>query len=235
MPIASSGNVISSSNQLGADVVLTAAIKDGEIVNADLSATAAIAATKIQTLSVGVNGGVLPSTGIADTHLSATAAIADGKLAQITTASKVHGSSLTGLASIPAGAGVIPVANVPGKDWKNGTTTRDSATSGAQNIAHGLGRTPIRVRIHAFKLSGVNNSLIHSDGVYNGSTQACNYITFASGSAAIAQSTTVIIRGVSSGNFPGEATCSVDGTNITLTWTANANFTGTWYIMWEAQ
>ena len=114
MPIASSGNVISSSNQLGADVVLTAAIKDGEIVNADLSATAAIAATKIQTLSVGVNGGVLPSTGIADTHLSATAAIADGKLAQITTASKVHGSAITGLASLPAGAGVIPAANLPG-------------------------------------------------------------------------------------------------------------------------
>lgn len=36
----------------------------------------------------------------------------DTKLAQITTASKVHGSSLTGLSSIPSAAGVIPIANV---------------------------------------------------------------------------------------------------------------------------
>lgn len=39
--------------------------------------------------------------------------IADSKLSQITTASKVHGSSITGLASIPAGAGLIPTANLP--------------------------------------------------------------------------------------------------------------------------
>ena len=114
MPIASSGNVISSSAQLGADVVLTSAIKDGEIVNADLSATAAIAATKVQELNVGVNGGVLPSTGVANAHISATAGIVDTKLAQITTASKVHGTAITGLASLPAGAGVIPAANLPG-------------------------------------------------------------------------------------------------------------------------
>ncbi len=39
--------------------------------------------------------------------------IADTKLSQITTASKVSGTAITGLASLPAGAGVIPTANLP--------------------------------------------------------------------------------------------------------------------------
>ena len=49
---------------------------------------------------------------ITDANISASANIADTKLAQITTASKVSGASLTSLASIPGGAGVIPVANI---------------------------------------------------------------------------------------------------------------------------
>ena len=67
--------------KFGVDAVESADIKDGEIVNADINASA----------------------GIVDT-----------KLAQITTAGKVSGAALTSLASIPAGAGVIPAANLPG-------------------------------------------------------------------------------------------------------------------------
>jgi hypothetical protein len=48
---------------------------------------------------------------ITNSQISSGAAIADSKLAQITTGSKVHGSALTGLASIDSGAGVIPAAN----------------------------------------------------------------------------------------------------------------------------
>jgi len=47
MPIASSGNVVFNSAQLGADVVLSSKIKDGEIVNGDISAAAAIALSKV--------------------------------------------------------------------------------------------------------------------------------------------------------------------------------------------
>ena len=50
---------------------------------------------------------------ITNVNLAAGAAIVDTKLAQITTANKVSGTSLTGLASIPVGAGVIPAANIP--------------------------------------------------------------------------------------------------------------------------
>jgi len=48
-----------------------------------------------------------------NTNLVASAAIADSKLATITTGGKVNGAALTGLASIPSGAGVIPTANIP--------------------------------------------------------------------------------------------------------------------------
>lgn len=50
-------------------------------------------------------------SGIVNADLDASAAIVDTKLAQITTANKVSGTALTGLASIASGAGVIPNAN----------------------------------------------------------------------------------------------------------------------------
>lgn len=49
---------------------------------------------------------------ITNANLSSSIAITDSKLNQITTASKVSGTALTGLASIPSGAGVIPAANL---------------------------------------------------------------------------------------------------------------------------
>ena len=52
---------------------------------------------------------------ITNAKIAAGAGIVDTKLAQITTATKVHGTSITGLASLPAGAGVVPDANSNGK------------------------------------------------------------------------------------------------------------------------
>lgn len=50
---------------------------------------------------------------ITNTEIDANAAIADTKLGTISTAGKVSGAALTSLASTPAGAGVIPSANLP--------------------------------------------------------------------------------------------------------------------------
>ena len=50
---------------------------------------------------------------IGNSNLSSSIVITDSKLAQITSASKVSGTALTGLASIPSGAGVVPAANLP--------------------------------------------------------------------------------------------------------------------------
>jgi len=58
--------------------------------------------------------GTDPDLLITNAKVSPTAAIVDTKLAQITTAGKVAGSALTTLSGIPAGAGNIPLANIPG-------------------------------------------------------------------------------------------------------------------------
>ncbi len=52
---------------------------------------------------------------ITNAKVAGAAAIADAKLAQLTTASKVSGASLTLLPNIPGAAGVIPDANSPHK------------------------------------------------------------------------------------------------------------------------
>ena len=49
---------------------------------------------------------------IVNADCDAAMGLVDTKLAQITTASKVHGTAITGLASVPSGAGVIPKANL---------------------------------------------------------------------------------------------------------------------------
>jgi hypothetical protein len=50
---------------------------------------------------------------ITNAKVSPTAGIVDTKLAQITTAGKVSGTAITGLASVPSGAGQLPIANIP--------------------------------------------------------------------------------------------------------------------------
>lgn len=60
-----------------------------------------------------IDTATLTALGITNDDLASNAAITDSKLAAITTASKVSGAALYGLASIPSGAGVIPAANLP--------------------------------------------------------------------------------------------------------------------------
>ena len=114
MPFATSGNIITTSNQIApgiivnSDVSASAAIAYSKlnlalgIVNADVSATAAIAYSKLDL-----------ALGIVNADVSASAAIVDTKLNTIATAGKVSGAALTLLANIPSGAGVIPAANLP--------------------------------------------------------------------------------------------------------------------------
>jgi len=59
--------------------------------------------------------GADPNLQITNAKIASGAGIEDTKLAQIATANKVHGSALTGLASVPSAAGVLPSANSPNK------------------------------------------------------------------------------------------------------------------------
>lgn len=97
----SAGSIMNAAISSSAAIAYSKLNLTGGVVNADISASAAIVYSKLS-----LTGGIV------NADINASAAIADSKLAQITTASKVHGSSITGLASVPAGAGVLPVANL---------------------------------------------------------------------------------------------------------------------------
>lgn len=99
MPTASAGPNISDSAQ----------INPGVIVEADI-ANSAVTKDKVATSAVGTDE-ILDGE-IVNADIAAGAAIVDTKLAQITTAGKVSGAALTSLSSIPAGAGIIPAANL---------------------------------------------------------------------------------------------------------------------------
>lgn len=170
MPNASAGNVIADSAQInpgviqgsdiaagaidttkfGIDAVESADIKDGEIVNTDIS----------------------PS-----------AAIDDSKLAEINDANKVDGSALKGLANIPAGAGVIPAANLPGGSdtvitpvpllWFSGVSTGSNnnntfARGYLTKLVKGITLNKISFRVTAVGTAGVLKIGIYSE---NGQTQ----------------------------------------------------------------
>lgn len=64
---------------------------------------------------------------LSNANISASAAITDSKLAQLTTAGKVSGASLTLLTSLPSGAGLIPTANLG-----SGTATSAKVLTGDQ-------------------------------------------------------------------------------------------------------
>lgn len=83
MPFITASKVITDSAQ----------INPGTIVDSDINSSAAIAASKLQALSVGANGGVLPSTGVANAHVAATAAIDYSKLAALTQGGVLIGST----------------------------------------------------------------------------------------------------------------------------------------------
>ncbi len=95
---------------------------NGNIDNTNIVASAGISYSKLT-----LTGAVL------NTDLAGS--IADSKLSQITTASKVSGAAITLLSSLPAGAGVIPSANLPaapasGITFISNTPVATAATTG---------------------------------------------------------------------------------------------------------
>lgn len=138
------------------------------IVNADISASAAIAGSKLAQITTAgkVSGAALTSltstpssagalpvanipSSIPYSKLTLTGAvlnadlagsIADSKLSTISTAGKVSGAALTSLSSIPSGAGVIPVANLPsvGLSLVSATTFSSDTSKTITGLAPGI-------------------------------------------------------------------------------------------------
>ncbi len=108
--------------QLSTMPTITASLgvqKVGNDVRSNLNAAGAITlsgnsigvAVDNSTININANAIRVAPLGITNAQVSATAAIAPTKLATITTAGKVTGAALTTLTGVPAGAGILPVAN----------------------------------------------------------------------------------------------------------------------------
>src|SRR3990167_577257 len=216
MPVVTAGNVITDSAQ----------ILPGIIVDSDVNAAAAIAYSKLAL-----------ALGIVNADISASAAIVDTKLAAIATAGKVSGAALTLLANTPAGAGVIPIANIPPGPTtnKNGSFTKNLADADAATtiIAHGLGGTPSRVRVSCS--TGNTSGILVAFGNWDSGGQ--NYGTglyHATGGATSSGTGVIRLCALTDANAIQIATLTVDGTNITFTWAKTGSPTGTPSVLWDA-
>ena len=131
--------------------------------------------------------------------------------------------------------GLIPIAN-GGRNsatpFKNGVATYDTSTaSGIQNIAHGLGAIPSKVRITG-AMAAVD-VLTFATTVYNGTTQSSVYGA-SDDTVEETGATFRFTRGIAGGDY-AEGIVTVDATNIIITWTKTGNASGTANLMWEAE
>lgn len=121
--------------------------------------------------------------------------------------------------------------------FTNGTTTKDAAdASTVQNIAHGLGTLPSKVRIicRAVANAAVSNFLI-AETVYNGATQSSQSVYGDNaGFSSFGSDNTFSLNtsGAVTGHQRGVVT--FDATNIIITWTKTGVPVGTYQLLWEA-
>lgn len=121
--------------------------------------------------------------------------------------------------------------------FKCGSVSYETSTaSGNYNIAHGLGRTPVRVRITGmFNQSGSAESCFAFTS-YDGTTQASCH-------CAVGDVDNDNVDGTEFRLYAGSAqgngnyvtgTVTFDGTNIIIAWTKTGTPSGTAKLVWEA-
>jgi hypothetical protein len=191
---------------------------NGNISNANIVAGAGIVYSKLSLTGNIVNA-----------DISSGAAITDDKLSQITTASKVSGTAITGLASLPAGAGVIPSANVPATTVTNkiGYFTLDLSFVGGNSAYTGIGFKPSYVNI----ISQVVTGAIPVQGFDNGTSHYCD---FAAGGTQGISSSYSIIWFSGPGAWQGGYVTSLDNDGFTINWTKTGSPTGTLKVIYTA-
>ncbi len=133
-----------------------------------------------------------------------------------------------------------PSSATLGFAFTNGTTTKNAAdASTTQNIAHGLGRIPKKIRIRAIGNaagSSAGDMITYlSETVYNGATQSSVSLYGVNNAipGTIATTFSLNTGAVSSVDQTGVVT--FDATNIIITWTKTGAATGTYTLLWEAE
>lgn len=110
--------------------------------------------------------------------------------------------------------------------FKNGVTTYNISTaSGTQNIAHGMGTTPKKIKLTLYL-----STSIFAFHAYNGTTNSGLYYNATQGLGT--GTTNYIYTGANNGvSF----TTTFDDTNIAIAYTKEGSPTGTLSIMWESE
>lgn len=134
--------------------------------------------------------------------------------------------------------GVLPIANggtgLVTKNYNSGVVV--ISATGTQNIAHGLGKTPAHIKIHAKSTTGQGTTgpCLESIATYDGTNSNELYMYYSnagSGNMASQINTGEIIRLIANGSGVSTiATATFDATNIIL---VVSNGVGG-YILWEA-
>src|SRR3990167_416733 len=191
------------------------------------------ATLKICTAATPTWSSLLLGTGTANeiTYWTATGTL--GTLAVATYPSLTELSYVKGLTS-SAQTQITAITSV----FKNGSTTytADHASS-TQDIAHGLGVTPKKIRITVRSIqNGSIPYIVGSDGTYNGTTIS-NVSWGRDSSAAFASGDSTYVSAMYFTDTAHQrATVTVDATNISLGWVRTGSTQAvTMYIMWEAE
>jgi|ERR1035437_10286667 hypothetical protein len=134
--------------------------------------------------------------------------------------------------------GILPVVNGgtgTSTGPRSGLTTKNLADSSrTQNIAHGLGKVPTKVKILAQYTGSATQAFDQSTVVFDSSGTHCNYICIGSGGTSAYGTTTVFYLLHTDTSFQS-GVITVDGTNIIITWT-NASVTSIVFnLLWEVE
>ncbi len=129
-----------------------------------------------------------------------------------------------------------PVATAPIL-FASGQTTYDLSTaSGAQTIAHGLGKAPNRVKLTG-TLGATSSTLTNvTFGTYDGSTNNCIASNGVAAQDVSSSSFGIYFRPANNATEQSQTgVITFDATNITITWTKLNSPAGTARLLWEAQ
>jgi len=126
------------------------------------------------------------------------------------------------------------------RTFTSGTASKDASdASTTQNIAHGLGKIPKKVKLTAISTASGPSSeglMRQAITVYNGTTQSSvSLLNNGSTAYSAAASTTFDLNSTSTASTSSRGVVTFDSTNIIITWTKTGSPTGTYQMLWEAE